>query len=391
MKYDIQQLIKALEFNAQEVLPNTEDALLKEVTNLVTEANSSNSVINHYIGFEISGLVHVGTGIMTGLKIKRLTDAGVVCHIWLANFHTYLNGKLDGKLETIEKVRKEYFEPCMIECLKVCKVDMSKVIFLDAVNTYQQNNKHSNEGFWMYDLDVCKNLTLSRILKSISVTGKTEGQEVDFGVLRYPAMQVADPYFMNIHIVHAGMDQRKCHVLMREVAYKLNPNHQLKIGTKSIKPIAIHHALLLGLAKPNAEGLEASKMSKSKPDSALFVHDSKDIIDKKLKKAYCPNNDISKSKDENLAIMNTNPLLNWCEKMLFPANLSLTISKLESTGKPKVYNNYQELQDDYLNNEIFPTTLKNAISDSLSIWFEPIREWAGINHDIINYIQTIKK
>jgi tyrosyl-tRNA synthetase len=389
MNYDINQLIEAIKFNTSEVLPNTDESLLKEVTNLVTEANRTNSPIKHYIGFEISGLVHVGTGIMTGLKVKKLTDAGVICHIWLANFHTYLNSKLDGKLETIEKVRKEYFEPCMVECLKVCGVDMSKVVFLDGVSLYK--TLKNDESFWMYDLDVCRNLTLSRIMKSISVTGKSEGQEVEFGVLRYPAMQVADPYFMGVHIVHAGMDQRKCHVLMREVAYKLATNHQLKIGDKAIKPIAIHHALLLGLAKPEGDDLEAAKMSKSKPDTALFVHDSKDDVDKKLKKAYCPMYDDSLTISENEIILNRNPLMDWCKKMIFPGNIQVTIPMLESTKEPKTYSDYEELKKDYLQGEIFPTSLKTGVSNAIELWFEPIRNWADINSEQINYLKNLKK
>ncbi len=387
--YNTNQLIEALKFNAVETLPNTDEALLKEIEILVNEANNSGTTINHYIGFEISGLVHVGTGIMTALKVKALTDAGVKCHIWLANFHTYLNGKLDGKLETIEKVRKEYFEPCMRQCLEVCGVDMSKVVFLDGITLY--NQKKDGESFWMYDLDVCKNLTLSRVLKSISVTGKSEGEEVEFGTLRYPAMQVADPYFMNAHIVHAGMDQRKCHVLMREVAFKLQPNHQLKIGSKAIKPIANHHALLLGLNKPEGDNIEASKMSKSKPDSAIFVHDSLEELDKKLKKAYCPNYDSNLAEIDNISIQNGNPLLDWSKKMIFPAQKSILISKLESTGEAKTYTNFDELWNDYLKGDIFPTELKKGVSLALIQWFEPIRDWSSNNNEIIQYIKNIKR
>jgi tyrosyl-tRNA synthetase len=387
--YNTNQLLEALQFNSVETLPNTQESLIKEVEMLVNEANISNQPINHYIGFEISGLVHVGTGIMTALKVKQLTDAGVICHIWLATFHTYLNGKLDGKLETIEKVRQEYFEPCMRQCLEICDVDMSKVVFLDGYSLY--NSERNNESFWMYDLDVCRNLTLSRVMKSISVTGKSEGSEVEFGTLRYPAMQVADPYFMNVHIVHAGMDQRKCHVLMREVAYKLHPNHQLKIGSKSIKPIAMHHALLLGLNKPEGDNIEASKMSKSKPDSAIFVHDSIEELDKKVKKSYCPNYDSNLAEIDNISIQNGNPLLDWSKKMIFPAKKSILISKLESTGEAKTYTDFETLWSDYLKGDIFPTELKKGVVACLDNWFLPIRDWSSQNNEIIQYIKNIKR
>ena len=389
-KYDVNSVVKALKFNSAEVLPNNDESLLKEVEVLVSNANLTNSPINHYIGFEISGLVHVGTGIMTALKIKQLTDAGVICHIWLANFHTYLNNKLDGKLETIEKVRKEYFEPCMLKCLEICDVDMTKVKLWDGITLYSQITK-DRDSFWMYDLDVCKNLTLSRVLKSISVTGKTQGDEVEFGTLRYPAMQVADPFFMGVHIVHAGMDQRKCHVLMREIAFKLQPNHQLKIGSKPVKPIAIHHSLLLGLDKPKENDTEGSKMSKSKPDSAIFVHDSKEDLDKKLKKAYCPSYDHTLAKEINESIQQSNPLLDWCKKMIFPAQKTIHIEMLEISKISKTYTDYETLLSDYLLGEIFPTELKKAVSITLSTWFEQIKTWSDDNAAIIQYIKNIKK
>jgi tyrosyl-tRNA synthetase len=378
--YKVEELIEALKFNSVETLPNTDEALLKEVTILVDNANEYKQNINHYIGFEISGLVHIGTGLPTAMKIKKLTDAGVVCHIWLANFHTYLNNKLDGKLETIEKVRREYFEPCMRQCMEIVGCDMSKVVFLDAVTMY--DTKSNDESFWMYDLDVCRNLTLSRILKSISVTGKKEGQEVDFALLRYPALQVADPYFLNMHIVHAGMDQRKCHVLMREIAYKLHPQHQLKIGPTVIKPIATHHSLLLSMDKPTDQGGEISKMSKSKPNSAIFVHDSEEVIANKVKKAYCP-------LYQDVGNTNSNPLLDWSRQLIFPANLTINISKLESTSLPKIYNNYQDLEQDYIDGLIYPTELKNAITETLVNWFTPLISWGNDNQDIINYISKV--
>lgn len=388
-KYQIDHLVEAIKFNTQEILPNTDEALLKEVTNLVNQANLSNEPINHYIGFEISGLVHIGTGIISALKIKKLTEAGIICHIWLANFHTYLNGKLDGKIETINQVCDEYFRPCMIKCLEVVGCDMAKIVVLDAITVYDKP-KNGN-SFWLYDLDVCKNLTLSRISKSISVTGKKEGDQVEFGVLRYPAMQVADPYFMNIHLVHAGMDQRKCHVLMREIAYKLRPEYQLKINSQSLKPIAMHHSLLLSLSKANAEDLEGSKMSKSKPESAIFVHDNYQEIENKIKKAYCPSIDKELSDEDNLSIQNLNPLLNWSQLMIFPSGKTITIEKLESTQQPKTYSDIESLRGDYMKGEIFPTELKKAIVLVLHKWFLPIYEWSLEKEEIIKKLKNINK
>ena len=306
MTYDFHILKDAILFNSQEVIPTDQAQLDKEIQILVERANTSGEQIHHYIGFEISGQIHIGTGIAPALKIKKLQKAGVVCSIFLADYHTELNGKLDGKIETIRKVAREYFAPVMLKCCEIVGCDTSKVQIVFAEDLYE--TKRNNQNYFTHFLKIAKNLTLNRVLKSVSIMGKDAGEGVDFGTLEYPVMQVTDAFFMQTHLVHAGMDQRKCHVLMREIAYNLDSDFQLKIDEKAMKPIAIHHNLLLGLESPTKtavsstvkiidpsnttieveETFTVSKMSKSRPDSAIWVHDSLSEIQRKLKKAYCP-------------------------------------------------------------------------------------------------------
>lgn len=54
-----------------------------------------------------------------------------------------------------------------------------------------------------------------------------------------------------------------------------------KAGRK-LKPIILSHHMLLGLAAGQA------KMSKSNPDSAVFMEDKEEDIKRKILKAYCP-------------------------------------------------------------------------------------------------------
>ena len=53
-------------------------------------------------------------------------------------------------------------------------------------------------------------------------------------------MQAVDIHSLNVDIAHAGMDQRKIHMLVREIFPKM----------KWRVPVAIHHKLLPGLSKP---------------------------------------------------------------------------------------------------------------------------------------------
>src|SRR3989344_4942274 len=86
---------------------NLEEVLTEEELKSLID---SQTPLKHYIGFEISGKVHLGTGFATMLKIKDLQEAGVQTTILLADWHTWLNKKLDGTLETARRMAREYFE-----------------------------------------------------------------------------------------------------------------------------------------------------------------------------------------------------------------------------------------------------------------------------------------
>jgi tyrosyl-tRNA synthetase len=390
LNYDLEKLREAILFNTAEVLPTDKSQLEEELKNIVERANASGQLIRHYIGFEISGQIHIGTGIASALKIKQLQDAGVKCTVWLADYHTWLNNKLDGSIETARKVAKLYFGSVMKKCLEVVGGDPEQLEVLQAEQVYH-HERVNGQTFWDFELNAARKLTLSRVTKSISVMGKSEGQDVDFGTLRYPVMQVADAYFMQTHLVHAGMDQRKCHVLMREIASKLPDAFQLKIGGSTIKPIALHHNLLLGLEKKNTQDREVAKMSKSKPDSAIWVHDSKEEITRKLKKAYCPQPNLSQSAAEIREEQVYNPILDWCKNMIYPGGRMVKIERPDKFGGHKNYPTYAELERDYFDAQLHPMDLKNGVATVLSDWFSPIREFVEANPEGIELLKSIKK
>src|SRR3972149_9420973 len=86
---------------------NTEEILGEEE---LKEVLKKNEPLKHYIGFEISGKIHLGTGLMCMSKVKDFIDAGVNCSIFLADWHTWINDKLEGNLDTIKKIAVGYFK-----------------------------------------------------------------------------------------------------------------------------------------------------------------------------------------------------------------------------------------------------------------------------------------
>ena len=385
--YDPLELLAALRFNAQETLPENEAQLQREIETLAEAANTSQTLIRHYIGFEISGQIHLGTGIMSALKIKKLTEAGVECVIFLADYHSFLNEKLDGSLESIRRVAEEYFAPVMLECCRLVGADLNlvKVVFAQEAYALLKEEK----SFWDYDLHIAKHITQARVLKSISITGRAAGEGVSFATLRYPVMQTADAFFLQTHLVSAGLDQRKAHVLMREVAGSLPVPYRLRIGREEIKPIASHYHLLHGLGKP-VDG-QVAKMSKSKPETCIFVHESEEEIRRKIKKAYCPLPDLNKSLEENQQEQALNPLLDWCRKMIFPAGLTLRVTRPEKYGGDVTYTDYESLAADYLAGRLHPGDFKPALAECLSVWLTPLREEGSVYEKGLRFLENLNR
>ncbi len=330
---------------------------------------AAHKTLQHYIGFEISGLVHLGTGLMTGIVVRELQKLGVNTSYFLADWHTWINNKLGGDMDFINKVSHEYFGPALKISAKIAGANESKIELKYGSELY-----HNNDDYWKSIIDISKNLTLSRVLKSTMIMGRKESDSMQFSFLIYPPMQVADIYEMQVNIAHAGMDQRKVHVIAREVAEKLEISPLKDDGGKNIKPVAVHHRLLLGLQKPSTwpipEGVEKDfirtemKMSKSIPGSAIFIHDTEEEIRSKIKKAFCPEKETE-----------VNPVLNWAKNIIFPIVGELRVNREEKYGESFTAKSYEELEERYASGELFSLDLKNAVADILVDMLTPAREY----------------
>ena len=223
--------------------PTEEVVTEEELVNLF----NTNPHPRHYIGLEISGFLHLGSLILTGFKINDFIKAGAHCIVFLADWHTYLNNKLGGDWDKIRMVSKYYADAFKLFCPGVEIIEGSQLY-------------ESKKGYWMDLVKFSKNMSLERTMRSLTIMGRsTDKDKIDLGQLLYPPMQAVDIHTMDLDIVHAGMDQRKIHMLVREIF----PKMKWKV------PVAVHHHILAGLSEPeSAQGDDAdfvsSKMSKSK-------------------------------------------------------------------------------------------------------------------------------
>lgn len=345
--------------NKQEIIERLKKNLAEIITPEEFEQRlSSGQELTHYIGFEISGYVHIGQGMMTALVIKDLQDLGVKCTIWLADWHTFLNDKLDGKLETATRIGAGYFTEAIKASLQVAGADVEKIEFRLASDWYKKNMME----YWWIVMQVASNTTDSRIKRSIDIMGRAMGEDVEMSRLMYPAMQVADVFYQNIDIVHAGMDQRKAYVIMRQVSKK--------VAKDKPKPIALFQHLLPGLDRPNIEKKNTlsqaiqTKMSKSRPESAIFIHDSVEDIQRKIKGAYCPEIETV-----------DNPVLSWTKHLLFwNRTTPFVIERKEEHGGTVEFETYEELEAAFGFGDIHPMDLKTAVTKEIIELLIPARE-----------------
>ncbi len=355
---DIEKRFDLIKNNTEEIITENDLKILLD----------SETKIKHYIGFEISGKIHLGTGLICMSKVKDFMDAGIDCSIFLADWHTWINDKLDGDIETIKKVAGGYFKEGLKTSLKCLGGNPDKLKFTLGSDLY-----HNNDDYWETMIDVSKNISLSRILRSIAIMGRKEGDSVDFAKLIYPPMQVADIFTQGIHLPHSGIDQRKAQVIMRDIALKIKTKPLLDKQKNKIKPVAIHHHLILGLGKPliwpvPKDKLQkmwsALKMSKSKPNTCIFIHDSQEEIKRKIMNAFCPEGESE-----------FNPILDWVKYLIFKDSKSeLNVERHKKFGGDITYYSYNQIENDFLEKKLHPMDLKNALSEKLIEILNPARK-----------------
>lgn len=351
-------------------VPNAVDLITRNLEEVLTREDlerliASGTPLRHYIGFEISGKIHLGSLVCMS-KVKDFVDAGVHCTIYLADWHTWINDKLGGDRETIRRIAVGYFQEGLKAAFLAVGGDPSKLHFLLATDLY-----HHNDRYWATLIDVSKNTTLARMQRSITILGRKEGESVDFAKLIYPPMQVADIFTMGINIAHAGIDQRKAHVIARDVASKLRVSPLIDGAGAQTKPVCVHHPLLLGLRKPSiwpppeadlTDFWASMKMSKSDRNSALFIHDAPDDIRAKVRKAFCPPDATT-----------FNPMLDWVRKLVFARDGEFRIARKAEHGGDLRFTSPDEVDEAFLAGTLHSADLKNGVAEWLVETLEPAR------------------
>ena len=324
--------------------PPTEEVITQ---NELKELLETNDHPEHYIGFEISGYLHLGTLFMCGFKINDLAKAGFKCKAYLADWHSFMNNKLGGDWDLIIRASKYFGEAFRFFCPK------AEIIL--GSDFYYNNNE-----YWKDVIKFSKHVTIARDRRCLTIMGRIDSESQDLIQYLYPPMQAVDVRYLARDMPQGGMDQRKAHVLAREVFPKM--------GWK--KPIPIHNHLLMGLAEPpnvkgdsKVEKVISAKMSKSKPWTAIFIHDSDEEVKQKLLKAFCPMKQVE-----------FNPVLDLVKYLIFHERKGFVIERPQKYGGNTEFFSYEELEREYVNGKVHPMDLKLSVAREISLIIEPIRK-----------------
>jgi tyrosyl-tRNA synthetase len=361
---------------------STLDLIARNTVEIITldelrEALESGRRLRGYIGYEPSGLVHVGW-LVWMFKVADLVEAGVDFIVLEATWHAYINDKLGGDMSLIRDAAW-----LVREFMRELGLPVDRIKFVDA------EELASDPSYWALVINVAKNSSLARIRRALTIMGRRADEaELDASKLIYPAMQVADIYYLDLDIALGGMDQRKAHMLARDLAEKaeMRRAYERIRGGVLKKPIAVHTPIVTGLGGAGRmEGVEVDevyaefKMSKSKPETAIFLHDQPDVIREKLRRAYCPPR-----------VLEGNPVIEINRYVLAArGRYKLRVERPAKYGGPVEFERVEDMEEAYARGELHPLDLKNATAEALAELLTPVRRLVETNSKVREVVERV--
>lgn len=187
--------------------------------------------VSVYVGFEISGEPHLGTylSLKRAESFLKAKDKNVEVNLLLADFHSFLNNK-----DVVNNKQK------MMDFFKAYKNQKSCLIsgFLESKQSIKSGFQQKEE-YWKLVFEVMNRVPLKRLERCMTKKSK-EGQKIENSELLYVVLQVVDMIFLSVDIAIGGIDQRKIHMLYKDIRHK----YFKKQGNRFKEILFIHHNLI---------------------------------------------------------------------------------------------------------------------------------------------------
>ena len=214
-------------------------------------------------GIQPSGRLHIGNYLGALKNFVDLQNSGKYsCYFFLADLHSLTEPvSADEQRKRITELTADFL---------AAGLDPKKSI----IYQHSQIPAHS-ELAWIFNTIT----PLGELYRMTQFKDKAEHQKenVNAGLFTYPTLMAADILLYDAKFVPVGDDQDQHLELTRTLARKFNS----KFGKTFVEPQSLHTATprVMSLKDP------AKKMSKSQPETCLFLDDSPAEIEKKVKSA----------------------------------------------------------------------------------------------------------
>ena len=309
---------------------------------------AGDGVLRCYVGFEPSGKAHIGWKVLS-LQLKRMLEADANVLIFLADWHAWVNDKFGGNMEDIQKTAV-YMEETFRALLDYPEEGDGP----GQLRFYWASQLMDSGDYWARVLRCSKGATLPMVRKTFTIMGRDEASsDHDLSKFYYPAMQAADIFELDIDVAIGGMDQRKAHMFMRDMASKWNWK----------KATCLHTPILSSL---KASGVRMDsfdhKMSKSDPNGALLLHDTLEQVQKKMRKAYLD------PEDEH------SPVYELAEHVVFPEFGHIQVTPNPKFGEPSTWNDLESFKSAVMNGTLHPFDAKMGVAAGVAAGLSAIAE-----------------
>ncbi len=206
---------------------------------------------------------------------------------------------------------------------------------------------------------MAKATTVQRTRRAMSIMGRGEEEtNADTAKLFYPSMQAADIFELPVDIAYGGMDQRRAHVLAREVAH----HYGWPV------PVAIHTALLSSLKGGGrmdpVEGTAEWKMSKSDPGSAVQIPSTSEELTARIGAAFCPAKEVD-----------GNPIVEAVRFIVLPWEGRFLVERAPKHGGPVAFDSETAFLSAWKEGHLHPQDVKTAVAAALDRLLAPSRTY----------------
>ncbi|MGA2130407.1 MAG: tyrosine--tRNA ligase [Candidatus Pacearchaeota archaeon] len=312
---------------------NTEEIVTeKELKYLLTKKEKP--VV--YLGTAITGKPHIAYFTWV-LKLADFLRAGFKVKILLADLH----GALDNTPWLVLEKRYDYYKKIIPLIFEAVGVNTKNLEFV-------KGSEFELKPEYMYDvLQVSSMASIHDLRKAASEVVKM-GDNPKLSGFIYPIMQALDEQYLGVDIQYGGADQRKIFMFAREYLPKIGYNRRIEIMT------------------PIIPGLIGKKMSASDPKSKIDLLDDEKTIKSKIQGAEC----VAGNPDNGLIAFLKYVIMTIKKDK----NENFVIKRKKEHGGDKIYDNYEEIEKDFVDKKIHPLDLKNSVAEEITELLKPIQK-----------------